>query len=105
MVLQRLEKNTICILLLSDWKAKVTQSERGKVFRLEMTAAEKDWNPTHFEYILEKIDKGTWMKFAHNGWESSNDHFRRSSFCWAKLLNGLKNYVEKGMIVPFEKRE
>ena len=83
----------------------MTQCEIGKVFRLEMASADEDWNPTHFEYVLEKIDKGTWMKFAHNGWKYSNDHFRRSSFCWAMLLNGLKNYVEKGIIVPFEERE
>lgn len=88
-----------------DWYAKVTQCERGKMFHLKMTKADEDWDPTSFEFVLEKIDNGTWVKFAHRGWESNNDHFRRSSFCWAMLLNGLKNYVEEGIVVPFEERE
>ena len=29
-------------------------------------------------------------------------HYGRSSYCSAMLLNGLKNYIEKGVVVPFE---
>jgi len=70
-----------------------------------MTKSDQDWDPTSFGFDLEDIENGVLVKFWHKGWPECNHHFRRSSFCWAMLLNGLKNYVEKGIIKPFKERE
>jgi hypothetical protein len=70
-----------------------------------MTDSDEDWDPTSFGFDLEPQEAGTAVKFWHKGWPTLNHHFRRSSYCWAILLQGLKNYVEKGIIVPFEERE
>lgn len=48
------------------------------------------------------------VNFSHVNWAEANDHFKHSSFCWALLLNGLKNYLEdnyleNGIIIPFKK--
>lgn len=69
-----------------------------------MTKSDKDWNPTTFGFDLESSDKGTMVNFSHINWPEQNHHFKHSSFCWAILLNGLKNYLEKGVIIPFEER-
>jgi len=53
---------------------------------------------------LEEVDKGTLLKFSHENWQELNHNFKHSSFCWAMLLNDLKNYLENGIIIPFEKR-
>ena len=88
-----------------DWNGKVVQCEKDKGFHVKMTNADPDWNPTTFGFdLLEEAGK-TQVKFRHIGWPACNAHYRRSSFCWAILLNGLKNYLEKGIIVPFEDRE
>jgi hypothetical protein len=70
-----------------------------------MTVSDQDWDPTSFGFDLFEIEEGIQLRFYHIDWPQCNAHFRRSSFCWAMLLNGLKNYVEKGIIVPFEERE
>lgn len=88
-----------------DWFGKVMHVEANKSFHIQMTESDEDWNPTRFGFDLEEIDQGVWVKFWHVGWPSCNDHFRRSSFCWAILLKGLKDYLEKGIIIPFEERE
>jgi hypothetical protein len=69
-----------------------------------MTKSDLDWDETTFGFDLEETNNGTLVKFSHMNWPNCNDHFRTASFCWAMLLNGLKNYIEKGIILPFEER-
>ena len=88
-----------------DWYGTVSKYEKNKSFYIKITKADADWNPTSFGFDLEQKNDTTLVKFCHVGWLECNGHFRRSSFCWAMLLNGLKNYLEKGIIIPFEDRE
>ncbi|NAS30788.1 SRPBCC domain-containing protein [Flavobacteriaceae bacterium R38] len=88
-----------------DWYGNVIKATQNQDFHIKMTKSDADWTPTSFGFDLEKTNAGVLLKFWHVGWQQCNEHFRRSSFCWAMLLNGLKNYVEKGVIIPFENRE
>ena len=88
-----------------DWYGKVQKIEKNKCFHIKMTQSDPDWDPTSFGFDLQQEPNGIALQFWHIGWSECNHHFRRSSFCWAILLNGLKNYVEKGDIIPFEDRE
>lgn len=88
-----------------DWYAKVSEVEHNETFYLKMTKADDDWNPTTFGFQLTTIEKGTLVAFSHTGWREANHHFKHTSFCWALLLNALKNYLEKDIIVPFKARE
>ena len=88
-----------------DWYGEVTQLEQDHSFYIKMTRSDKDWNPTTFGFTFVQQGDSVWVQFSHTGWEACNAHFRRTSYCWANLLRGLKNYVEKGEIVPFEARE
>lgn len=87
-----------------DWYGKVVQLENNKSFHISMTRSDADWDPTTFGFDLNPSENKVLVRFFHVEWPECNDHFRRSSYCWAMLLNGLKNYVEKGIIVPFEER-
>ncbi len=87
-----------------NWFCKVSKIEKNKSFYLSMTVSSEDWKPTTFGFDLEETKNGTLVKFSHVGWQECNSEFRNSSFCWAILLNGLKNYIEKGIIIPFENR-
>ncbi len=88
-----------------DWYGKVSTCTHHKQFYITMTKSDKDWNNTSFGFDLEEIKEGIQLKFWHKGWPKCNNEFRQSSFCWAILLSGLKNYIEKGIIIPFEERE
>lgn len=88
-----------------DWFGKVIIYEPDSAFHIRMTKADTDWENTTFGFDIEAGADGVNLKFFHESWPERNHHFRRSSFCWAMLLNGLKNYCEKGTIVPFEERE
>lgn len=88
-----------------DWYGRVIKLDLNSSFYIKMTKSDPDWDSTTFGFDLEQQNDQVLVKFSHTGWPACNEHFRRSSFCWAILLNGLKNYVEKGVIVPFEKRE
>lgn len=87
-----------------DWYAKVSSCQKEHHIYYKMTKSDPDWDPTTFGFDLLKIPKGVLVKFWHKNWPLDNDHFKKSSFCWALLLNGLKNYVEKGVIIPFKER-
>ncbi|WP_299520194.1 SRPBCC domain-containing protein [Winogradskyella sp.] len=88
-----------------DWYAEVNSVKHKEHIHYKMTKADADWNPTMFGFDLEEKSNGTYLKFFHKDWPECNNHFKHSSFCWAMLLNGLKNYLEKGIIIPFEERE
>lgn len=88
-----------------DWYGKVIKMEKNKSFYIKMTKSDTDWNSTSFGFDLDQKNDKVQVKFWHIGWPECNAHFRRSSFCWAILLNGLKNYVENEIIIPFEERE
>jgi uncharacterized protein YndB with AHSA1/START domain len=88
-----------------DWFGKVMKCEPERTFHIKMTKSDSDWEPTSFGFDLQENEGGVQLKFWHVGWPQCNDHYRRSSYCWAMLLHGLKNYIEKGVIVPFEERE
>ena len=87
-----------------NWFCKVTKVNLNSSFYLTMTVSSEDWLATTFGIDLKETKKGTLVKFSHTGWKECNAEFRNSSFCWAILLNGLKNYLEKGIIIPFNKR-
>lgn len=88
-----------------DWYAEVVEVEMYTNFYLKMTKSDTDWNTTIFGITLETHQNNTLLKFSHTNWQNNNHHYRYSAFCWAQLLKGLKNYVEKGIVIPFENRE
>lgn len=88
-----------------NWYCKVSKVELNESFYLKMIKSDEDWNPTTFGIQLSDTENGTLVEFSHTGWENNNHEFRHSSFCWALLLKGLKNYLEKGIILPFEERD
>lgn len=87
-----------------DWYCKVSKVKSDASIHFKMVKADNDWNPTTFGFDLEQTEKGTLVKFSHVDWQYANNHFKTASFCWAMLLNGLKNYLEKEIIVPFKDR-
>lgn len=70
-----------------------------------MTKSDEDWDSISFGFDLKQVNNDTQLAFWHKGWPHCNAHFEQSYYCWAILLSGLKNYLEKGIIVPFEERE
>lgn len=87
-----------------DWYGKATNVKINESFYVKMTEADADWDPTTFGYEIDVVAGGINLRFSHVGWPECNHHYRRSSYCWAILLKGLKDYLEVGTIVPFEKR-
>ena len=87
-----------------DWLGEVTVVNHHSSFHIKMTRSITDWDATTFGFDIEEWKEGVKLKFSHLGWQYCNDEFRNSSFCWALLLQGLKNYLEQGTIIPFEDR-
>ncbi|WP_411766566.1 SRPBCC family protein [Winogradskyella sp. A3E31] len=87
-----------------NWFATVKSCELNDHIHFKMTKSDPDWDPTSFGFDLEEKDNGVLVKFWHKDWPECNAHYKHSSFCWALLLKGLKDYLEKGLIIPFEER-
>ncbi|AUC82171.1 SRPBCC domain-containing protein [Lacinutrix sp. Bg11-31] len=88
-----------------NWYFKVLEVRLNKSFYLKTTKADDDWNPTTFGFELKEHEDGTLVEFTHTNWQENNHHFRNTSYCWALLLKGLKTYLEKDVIVPFNERD
>ena len=88
-----------------NWFGKVIELKEKESFYISMTSADSDWNPTTFGFDLKNGNNVTKLSFFHTGWKHTNEHYKRTSYCWALLLNGLKNYLEKGIVIPFKERD
>ncbi|PZX57849.1 SRPBCC family protein [Algoriphagus chordae] len=88
-----------------NWFGRVSKIDSNTTFHVKMTKADPDWDPTTFGFDLETSGTNVTVNFSHSGWPACNEHFKVASYCWAILLHSLKNYLEKGIIIPFEERE
>lgn len=87
-----------------DWYGVVHELKQFQLFTIKVTDASPDWLDTEFGFKLSERGHLTYVEFYHTHWRQVNAHFRIASFCWAMLLKGLKDYVESGIVIPFEKR-
>ena len=87
-----------------DWITKVIQVELNRGMTWSPVRVMEDWMPTQFGFELLEADGATTVRFFHSGWEDSGGHFGITNYCWGQLLKGLKDYVEHGIIVPFDQR-
>ncbi|MEO0506825.1 MAG: SRPBCC domain-containing protein [Bacteroidota bacterium] len=87
-----------------NWFGQVTDIVENQYFKIKMTESDSEWNPTSLSFQLKTQEVGTLLEFCHKGWKANTSEFRKTSFCWAQLLFGLKQYLEKGVVIPFEER-
>lgn len=79
-----------------DWRAKVMECHRPDSITYLMTAADKDWMNTLLSFEIRSLNRQTQvLRFEHRNWSSTNDHFRKTSYCWALYLNDMKKFLEK----------
>lgn len=87
-----------------DWYAAVSELSKPNQIEIKMTKCSKDWEDTSFGFMLERKADQVQVNFYHSDWQENNFHFQHTSYCWALLLKGLKDYIERGIIVPFGQR-
>ncbi|MEO8515153.1 MAG: SRPBCC domain-containing protein [Flavobacterium sp.] len=88
-----------------NWYAEISLLKHNNQIEYSMTKAMKDWLPTYFGFILtEEKPNQTYVQFYHTNWQNTEKEYRNTSYCWANLLRQLKQYLEKGIITPFEER-
>lgn len=88
-----------------NWYAKISKFEENTLIEFSMTEAMEEWLPTQFGFKLNAINsEKTEIEFYHSNWTEVTKEYRVASYCWAILLSQLKQYLELGIITPFEKR-
>ena len=87
-----------------DWYGEVATIKQNEALVIQMVKCEENWLPTQFGFELMERDKDVVLQFFHRGWLEMNHEYRKTSYCWALLLHGLKRYVENGEILPFQER-
>ncbi len=87
-----------------DWYGKVIDIDPPVLIEYLITEADVDWTNTRLLFRIESFGASTCLHFYHLDWKSRNEHFGRTSYCWALYLNGLKKYLEKGITIAYEQR-
>lgn len=88
-----------------NWLAEIVKLKHNQEIEFKMTKAMEDWMPTSFGFILkEEKPNVTSVQFYHKNWTEASKEFRVASYCWANLLRQMKQYIENGIITPFEER-
>ena len=87
-----------------DWYAEVVQLIPDQIISFKMKSADADWDPTTLQFSITEEKDQVWILLSHSDWPENNRHFRHSVYCWAHLLKGLKELLEKGIITDFSER-
>ena len=87
-----------------NWYAEVIEVVPGKSLTWDMQDVMDDWKGTRVGFELREEKEGTKVRFFHTRWKEASDHFAITNFCWGQLLQGLKDFLETGKVLPFEKR-
>ncbi len=78
-----------------DWKAKVIDIQIDKRITYQMTSADEDWTDTIVSFEIIPLESGNnILRFEHRNWKEANNHFRKSSLCWAEYLMLMKKILE-----------
>ncbi|WP_428225101.1 SRPBCC family protein [Flavobacterium sp.] len=89
-----------------NWRAEITLLTHNEAIEFKMIKASEDWLPTSFGFILkEERPNFTKVAFYHKDWQAYSQEYRIANFCWGSLLKQLKQYLEKGIVTPFEERD
>jgi len=88
-----------------NWFAEVSNCVPNDEIEFKMTQAMPEWMPTRFGFKLSEVKPNvTYVQFYHENWSEISQEFRIASYCWANLLRQMKQYLEEGIITPFEQR-
>ncbi len=78
-----------------DWRAEVIEVVPQKIIKWRFNKADADWTNTELSLAIEERENSVLLHLVHRDWKKANEHFGRTSFCWAMYLFGLKEYLEK----------
>ncbi len=88
-----------------NWFAEISILKHNTQVEFKMTKSMDEWQPTSVGFILKEEKPGvTMVQFYHKDWTEISKEYRVASFCWADLLRQMKQYLEKGIITPFNER-
>ena len=88
-----------------DWYGRIDKLKLFELVEFKMVKAGSDWMDTVLSFeLIDQDSEHTKLRFEHRGWIEINDHFRRTSYCWALYLHCLKKYIEDKVIYPYGER-
>ncbi|MHA1984246.1 MAG: SRPBCC family protein [Candidatus Hodarchaeales archaeon] len=59
-----------------------------------------EWKNTNVKFNLKQEDSGTFLRFVHSDWKSTDNMFGPVNYQWALYLKSLKEFVETGKGEP-----
>jgi len=86
------------------WQAQVTQMVAPHEFELTLVKSDPDWIDSRVGFYLSQGSRGVDVKFYHQGWKETNDHYYISCYCWAMYLRIMKRFLEFGEVVEYDQR-
>lgn len=78
-----------------DWIAVVDSFTPNSRILFRFVQADDDWLETTLEFNIDPFLDHCLLQMRHDLWKEENEHFGRTSFCWALYLNKLKNILEE----------
>lgn len=78
-----------------DWYGRIIDVNAPNKLVVLITEADEDWTDTILSFEIQyKNQKKLILRFEHQNWKAINDHFRKTSYCWAQYFATLKEIAE-----------
>lgn len=68
---------------------------------MECTAGFPDWLGTTLSFHLDENEGKTRIRFTHDGWKETGDHYAACCFSWGRYLESLRQLCQTGTGAPF----
>jgi len=76
---------------------KVTAQTEDKEVKWECVAGFDDWIGTTITFYLDENEGKTRVRFSHDNWKETGDHYAACNFSWARYMMSLRQLCETGV--------
>ncbi len=80
---------------------KVLGLDENQSVEWECVAGSPEWMGTMVSLRLDQNEGKTRVRFEHNGWKETNDHYAAINFSWSRYMESLRQYLQTGTGTPF----
>lgn len=84
---------------------KVTELKENEMVAWECVAGHADWVGTTVTFYLDQNEGKTRVRFNHENWLETGDHYAACNFSWSRYFESLRRLCQTGTGAPFGSKQ
>lgn len=84
---------------------KVKELKENEIIAWECVAGNPDWIGTTVIFRFDENEGKTRVRFDHENWQETGDHYAACNFSWSRYLESLRQFCQTGVGAAFGSKQ